>query len=94
MHIHFDVLRGVPIEATLTAGSSSEKAQLRATVQPGRLHVIDRGYAEYQLFQDVMNAGSGFIGWIRAPAATRAGSQPNPYKIYLQLVKVPSTMKD
>jgi Transposase DDE domain len=68
MHIHFDVLRGVPVEATLTAGSSSEKAQLRATLQPGRLYVIDRGYAEYQLFQDIMNAGSGFIGRIRDDA--------------------------
>jgi Transposase DDE domain len=65
MHVHFDVLKGVPVEATLTAGSGSETAQLRATLQPGRLYVIDRGYAEYQLFQDIINAGSGFIGRIR-----------------------------
>ena len=65
MHVHFDVLRGVPVEATLTAGNSSETVQLRATLQPGRLYVIDRGYADYQLFQDIINAGSGFIGRIR-----------------------------
>jgi hypothetical protein len=68
MHVHFDVLCGVPIEATLTAGNGSEKAQLRATLQSDRLYVIDRGYAEYQLFQDIINAGSGFIGRIRADA--------------------------
>jgi len=65
MHVHFDVLKGVPVEATLTAGTGSETGQLRATLQPGRLYVIDRGYAEYQLFQDIVNAGSGFIGRIR-----------------------------
>jgi hypothetical protein len=65
MHLHFDVLKGVPVEATVTAGNASETAQLRATLQSGRLYVIDRGYAEYQLFQDVIDAGSGFIGRIR-----------------------------
>lgn len=65
MHVHFDVLKGVPVETTLTAGNSSETAQLRATLQPGRLYVIDRGYADYQLFQDIINANSGFIGRIR-----------------------------
>jgi hypothetical protein len=65
MHVHFDVLKGVPVEATLTAGTGSETGQLRATLQPGRLYVIDRGYAEYQLFQDIINAGSSFIGRIR-----------------------------
>jgi hypothetical protein len=69
MHIHFDVLKGVPIEATLTAGNGSETAQLRATLQPQRLYVIDRGYADYQLFQDIIDAGSGFIGRIKSNAA-------------------------
>ena len=66
MHIHFDVLRGIPVEATLTHGSGSETAQLRATLQSGRLYVIDRGYADYQLFQDIIDAGSGFIGRIKS----------------------------
>jgi len=65
MHIHFDVLKGVPVEATVTAGNSSETAQLRASLQPERLYVIDRGYADYQLFQDILDAGSGFIGRIK-----------------------------
>ena len=68
MHVHFDVLRGVPVEATVTAGTGSETAQLRATLQPDRLYVIDRGYADYQLFQDIIDAGSGFIGRIKSNA--------------------------
>src|SRR6202035_2863052 len=35
------------------------------TLQAGRLYVIDRGYAEYQLFQDVIDAQSSFVGRIR-----------------------------
>jgi Transposase DDE domain len=65
MHVHFDVLKGVPVEATLTTGNDSEAEQLRATLQAQRLYVIDRGYAEYQLFQDIIDARSAFIGRIR-----------------------------
>jgi len=65
MHVHFDVLRGVPVETTVTTGNGSETAQLRATLQAQRLYVIDRGYAEYQLFQDIVDAKSDFIGRLR-----------------------------
>jgi len=65
MHVHFDVLKGVPVEATVTTGNDSETVQLRATLQALRLYVIDRGYAEYQLFQDIIDAGSDFVGRIR-----------------------------
>lgn len=65
MHVHFDVLRGIPIDATVTDGNSSERAQLRCTLQPHHLYVIDRGYAEYQLFQDIIDGGSAFIGRLR-----------------------------
>jgi Transposase DDE domain len=65
MHVHFDVLKGVPVETTVTAGNDSETEQLRATLQAQRLYVIDRGYAEYQLFQDIIDVGSDFIGRLR-----------------------------
>jgi len=65
LHLQFDIFKGVPVQASVTAGNGSEYDQLRAAVQSGRLYVIDRGYAEYQLFQDIHNAGSGFIGRVR-----------------------------
>ena len=65
MHVHFDVLKGVPVETTVTTGNGSETEQLRATLQAHRLYVIDRGYAEYELFQDIVDAHSDFIGRIR-----------------------------
>ena len=65
MHVQFDVLKGVPVETTVTTGNDSETEQLRATLQARRLYVIDRGYAEYQLFQDIIEAKSDFIGRLR-----------------------------
>src|SRR5450432_961025 len=65
MHVHFDVLKGVPVETTVTTGNDSETKQLQATLQAKRLYVVDRGYADYQLFQDVVDAQSDFIGRIR-----------------------------
>jgi Transposase DDE domain len=75
MHVHFDVLKGIPVETTVTAGNDSEIEQLRATLQAKRLYVIDRGYAEYQLFQDIIDAHSDFIGRIRDNAAWTAVEQ-------------------
>jgi hypothetical protein len=65
LHLHFDVFKAVPCHATITDGNANEKKELRAAVQPDRLYVVDRGYAEYQLFQDIIDAKSNFIGRIR-----------------------------
>jgi len=69
VHLHFDVLKGVPADATVTAAACSEPEQLRAAVQPGRLYVVDRGYASYQLFRDILDAGSSFLGRLKEDAA-------------------------
>ena len=65
MHVHFEVLRAIPVKVTVTAGTASETVQLREALTAGRLYVVDRGYAEYQLFQDIITARSSFIGRIR-----------------------------
>ena len=65
LHLHFDVFKAVPCHATITDGNGNEKKELRAALQPERLYAIDRGYAEYQLFQDIIDAKSSFIGRIR-----------------------------
>jgi len=65
LHLHFDVFKRVPIYATVTDGNGNEKKELRAALQPDRLYVIDCGYAQYRLFQDIVDAQSSFIGRIR-----------------------------
>jgi hypothetical protein len=68
VHLQFEVLRGVPVQATVTDANTSEKAVLQAHLQPGRLYVADAGYVKYALFQAICDAGSSFI--------IRLGSQP------------------
>jgi hypothetical protein len=65
VHLHFDVLKGIPCDATLTPAACSEPAQLQAMLQPGRWYVIDRGYASYELFKDILDAGSSFVGRVQ-----------------------------
>jgi IS4 transposase len=65
VHLHFEVLKGVPVDAILTPAACSEPDQLRAMLQPGRLYVTDRGYADYQLFRDILDAGSSFVARVK-----------------------------
>lgn len=69
MHVHFDVFRGIPVDVTITHGSGSERQRLRRMLQPGHLYVVDRGYEDYQLFQDIVNAGSSFIARVQDDVA-------------------------
>jgi Transposase DDE domain len=71
LHLHFDVLKGVPADAEITAAASSEPASLRALLQPGRLYVLDRGYAGFALFADILAAGSSFVGRVKDNTAFR-----------------------
>ena len=68
LHLHFDVFKGIPYHASVTDGNGNEKKELRAALEAKRLYVIDRGYAEYQLFQEIIDVRSSFIGRIRDDA--------------------------
>jgi hypothetical protein len=70
LHLHFDVFKGVPCHATITSGNGNEKQQLRQTLQADRLYVVDRGYAEYRLFQEIIDANASFIGRVRDNAVS------------------------
>ncbi len=79
LHLHFEVLKGVPVDAILTPAACSEPDQLRAMLQPGRLYVTDRGYADYQLFRDILDAGSSFVVRVKDNAAfAMAEERPLP----------------
>lgn len=68
-HVQFDVLRGLPEEVALTDGQASEGRQLRATLQKDRFYLLDRGYQEYQLLADIVQAESDFVVRLRKSAA-------------------------
>lgn len=52
-HVGFEVLRGIPVDATITAGSGAERPQWKAIARPGGFYVVDRGYADYSLFREL-----------------------------------------
>jgi Transposase DDE domain len=69
LHLHFDVLKGAPCEATLTPAACSEPEELAKTLQPGRLYVLDRGYASYELFARILQAKSSLVARVKEGTA-------------------------
>jgi Transposase DDE domain len=65
LHLHFDVLKGVPCQAAVTPAACSEPGQLEAMLQPGRLYVVDRGYADYELFATIIKAESSLVARVK-----------------------------
>jgi hypothetical protein len=64
-HVHYELLSGVPVNGTLTAARHHENHVLRTQLEAGRLYVLDRGYANYALLQEIHAAGSNFVCRIR-----------------------------
>jgi Transposase DDE domain len=69
LHLHFDVLKGVPADATLTPAACSETSTLAAALQPECLYVVDRGYADYELFAKIVGANSSLITRVKDSTA-------------------------
>lgn len=65
MHTHFEILRGIPVRIDATAakpkGQDDEKAVLASVLQPDRCYVIDRGYAKFELFNQINAIASSYI---------------------------------
>jgi Transposase DDE domain len=69
LHLHFDVLKSVPCAAAVTPAACSETAQLANMLEAGRLYVVDRGYADYGLFAQVITAGSSLVARVKDSTA-------------------------
>lgn len=69
LHLQFDVLTGVPSDALVTPAASSEPRQLKRMLQRGRLYVLDRGYASYELFAAILHAGSSLVARVKNNSA-------------------------
>ncbi len=67
-HVAFSVLGGFPVDATLTPGSGPERPQWRAMTRPGGFYVVDRGYSDYSLFQELDALPCRFIARLQENA--------------------------
>ena len=61
-HLQFDILRSVPTAAVATDGNASETAVLRASLESGKLYVIDAALTGYSFLEEIREAGSFFVG--------------------------------
>jgi Transposase DDE domain len=69
LHLHFDVLKGVPCDATVTPAACSELAELEASLRARQFYVVDRGYVSYELFSKILAADSSFVGRVKDSTA-------------------------
>lgn len=65
LHLHFDVEHHVPARWELTdargEGDSDEKNVLRKSLLPDHTYVMDRGYAQFVLFNQINRIGSSYV---------------------------------
>jgi hypothetical protein len=65
LHLHYDIQRGIPSAAEITAALGSEKKSLRKLLKEGMLYLTDRGYIDYGMYQAIHDAGSFFVSRIK-----------------------------
>jgi hypothetical protein len=69
LHTHFEIERGLPVRMDITGasnhGEGDERAVLRQTLAPDRCYVMDRGYAQFSLFNAIVAAGSSYVCRVR-----------------------------
>jgi len=68
-HTHFEIDRGIPVRMDVTTaangGKTDEKQQLRDRLAADRCYVMDRWYAEFVLWNDIVRARSSYVCRIR-----------------------------
>lgn len=73
LHTHFEVERGLPVRIDVTgadnAGPNDERTVLRQTLRPDRCYVLDRGYAQFSLFNAMVAGGSSYVCRVRDNSA-------------------------
>jgi hypothetical protein len=62
LHLKFNILGQVPMEAVITAAKTCERAVLRQHLKKGEFYVADRYYGlDYGFFAEVSRAGASFV---------------------------------
>jgi len=73
LHTQFEVERGLPVRIDVTGagggGENDERAVMRNTLQADRCYVMDRGYAQFSLFNAIVGADSSYVCRVRDNSA-------------------------
>lgn len=65
LHLEFDILKGVPTRGEITHANFNEKTNLRNALSSNKLYVLDAGFGQYSLFEDIRKAKSSFVARLR-----------------------------
>lgn len=68
LHTHFEVDRYVPTRIDVTpngGGEYDERFVMEQTIEPDKLYVMDRGYAKFRLFNEIVAAKSSYVCRLR-----------------------------
>jgi hypothetical protein len=68
LHTHFEVARAVPTRIDVTpngGGEHDERAVMARAIESDRLYVMDRGYAKFTLFNEIVAAKSSYVCRLR-----------------------------
>jgi hypothetical protein len=65
LHLEFDIIKGVPVRAEITDANANEKDNLRKSLSGDKLYILDAGYGQYSLFEDIRRANSSFVARLR-----------------------------
>ncbi len=68
LHLELDLLKAVPIQASVTDANEHEKTILRKKFSSGKIYVLDAAYAQYALVEDILKARSSFVCRLRGNA--------------------------
>jgi len=81
-HTHFEIDRSVPVRMDVTpgrnVGKNEEKNQLRRRLESDRCYVMDRWYEEFQLWNQIVAAGSSYVCRIRDNSNLRRVVEERP----------------
>ena len=65
IHLEFDIIKSIPVRAEVTDANANEKDNLRKSLMPDKFYVLDAGYGQYSLFEDIRKAKSSFVARLR-----------------------------
>jgi len=70
-HLQFDVLNHTPCEASFVLAEGGEREALRRTLRADTLYLVDRGYVDYALYQQIVDAKASFIARMKENCSRR-----------------------
>jgi hypothetical protein len=81
-HTHFEIDRGIPVRMEVTSahngGKTDEKRVLRRRLESDRCYVLDRWYAEFALWNEIVGTGSSYVCRIRDNSNLEAVREERP----------------